>query len=83
MRDAAILRIFYSTGLRLAELSNLRYLPDDPEHNDVDIDQQVLRVMGKGGRMRLVNIGARSAKALDRYLRLRRSHPEPTSRGCG
>lgn len=48
LRDAAILRIFYATGLRLAELSNLRYLPDDPEHNDVDLDQQVLRVIGKG-----------------------------------
>ena len=31
VRDAAILRIFYSTGVRLAELANLRYLPDDPE----------------------------------------------------
>lgn len=68
VRDAAILRIFYSTGVRLAELANLRYLPDDPESNDVDLDQQVLRVLGKGGRQRLVNMGARSTKALDRYL---------------
>jgi integrase/recombinase XerC len=74
VRDAAILRIFYSTGVRLAELANLRYLPDDPEANDVDLDQQVLRVLGKGGRQRLVNMGARSTKALDRYLRLRRAH---------
>lgn len=38
VRDAAILRIFYSTGVRLAELATLRYLPADPEANDVDLD---------------------------------------------
>ncbi len=76
VRDAAILRIFYATGLRLAELSNLRWLPAEPERNDVNLDGQELRVVGKGGRMRLVSIGARSAKALDRYLRLRRAHAE-------
>ena len=79
VRDAAILRIFYSTGVRLAELATLRYLPADPEANDVDLDQQVLRVLGKGGRQRLVNMGARSTKALDRYLRLRRAHHDAHS----
>jgi site-specific recombinase XerD len=75
-RDAAILRIFYSTGLRLAELANLRFAPNDPETNDVDLDQQVLRVIrGKGGRQRLVNMGAKSTLALERYLRLRRASP--------
>lgn len=76
VRDAAILRIFYSTGIRLAELANLRYLPDEPERNDVDLDQQVLRVMGKAGRQRLVNMGTQSTRALDRYERLRRRHPD-------
>jgi site-specific recombinase XerD len=79
VRDNAILRIFYSTGVRLAELSTLRYLPADPESNDVDLDQQVLRVLGKGGRQRLVNMGVRSTKALDRYLRLRRAHHDAHS----
>ena len=69
------MRIFYSSGMRLAELANLRYAPDDPERNDLDLDQQVVRVMGEGGRERQVHIGAKSAKALDRYLQLRRSHP--------
>jgi site-specific recombinase XerD len=76
LRDAAILRIFYSTGIRLAELANLRYQPDQPERNDVDLDQQVLRVLGKGNRERLVNMGTRSTRALDRYLRLRRAHTD-------
>src|SRR5690606_35421120 len=48
VRDAAILRIFYATGLRLAELATLRYLPADPVRNDVDLDLGVLRVIGKG-----------------------------------
>jgi integrase/recombinase XerC len=76
VRDAAVLRIFYATGVRLAELANLRYRPDEPERNDVDLDQQVLRVIGKGNRMRLVNMGAKATKALDRYVRLRRTHPD-------
>jgi site-specific recombinase XerD len=76
VRDAAILRVFYSTGIRLAELANLRWVPADPERNDIDLDQQVLRVMGKGGRQRLVNMGTQSTRALDRYERLRRRHPE-------
>jgi integrase/recombinase XerC len=76
VRDAVILRVFYSTGIRLAELANLRWAPADPERNDVDLDQQVLRVMGKGGRQRLVNMGTQSTRALDRYERLRRRHPD-------
>ena len=76
VRDAAILRVFYSTGVRLAELANLRWAPADAERNDVDLDQQVLRVMGKGGRQRLVNMGTQSTRALDRYERLRRRHPD-------
>jgi site-specific recombinase XerD len=74
-RDAAILRLFYSTGVRLSELANLRYRPDDPTENDIDLDQQQVRVLGKGGRMRLVSTGAQTARALDRYLLLRRAHP--------
>jgi integrase/recombinase XerD len=76
VRDGVILRIFFSTGLRLAELANLRYNPAEPEANDVDLDQGVLRVMGKGGRQRLVNIGTQSSRALDRYERLRRRHSD-------
>lgn len=74
-RDAAIIRIFYSTGIRLAEMAQLRYLPDDPDNNDVDPTQQLLRVLGKGSRQRPVFISPKTGKALDRYIRLRRDHP--------
>lgn len=76
VRDAAILRLFYATGLRLAELANLRWLPDDPVRNDVDLDQGTLRVIGKGDRLRVVSMGVKTTRALDRYLRLRRHHPD-------
>jgi site-specific recombinase XerD len=74
-RDAAILRLFIDTGSRLAEVAGLRWAPDDPERNDVDLDQGQLRVLGKGGRMRLVAVGVKTVRALDRYLLARGRHP--------
>jgi site-specific recombinase XerD len=72
-RDAAIIRIFLDTGLRLAELANLRYDPR-AEAGDVDLDFRRLRVLGKGRRERLVAISARTVAAIDRYLRARARH---------
>ena len=66
-RDAAIIRVFYDTGARLAELVGMA-LPD------VDLDQRLITVTGKGQRIRLLPIGHRTVKALDRYLRLRPHH---------
>lgn len=73
-RDAAILRTFIGTGARLAEVTGLRWTPDNPETNDVDLDAQTLHVLGKGRRPRVVHMGTRGAKAVDRYLRLRSRH---------
>jgi site-specific recombinase XerD len=73
-RDLAIMRTFLATGARLSEIANLRYLPDDPANNDVDLDRRMLRVMGKGARERLVSLSASAVRALDRYERLRRGH---------
>lgn len=74
-RDAAIIRVFIDTGARLAEITNLRWNPDDEENNDVGLDEGVLRVLGKGRRARLLPIGPKAVKALDRYLRKRDLHP--------
>jgi site-specific recombinase XerC len=68
--------VFLDAGGRLAEISNLRYMPDDPENNDVDLDQGVLRMVGKGGRMRILPVGSKTVRALDRYLRKRAQHPD-------
>jgi len=63
-RDMAIIRILIDTGLRRSEMAGLA-LPD------VDMDDQTLRVVGKGGRVRLVPFGRKAARDLDRYLRVR------------
>ncbi|MDA0364884.1 MAG: tyrosine-type recombinase/integrase, partial [Chloroflexi bacterium] len=74
-RDAALLRVFIDTGARRGEVTNLRYNPGDDTENDVDLDQGALRVLGKGRRERILPIGARTVKALDRYGRVRAEHP--------
>src|SRR5262249_25157605 len=70
-RDQAILRLFIDTGARRDEIASLRWRPGDPARNDVDLDQGVVRVLGKGSRERLLPLGAKTIKALDRYLRAR------------
>lgn len=66
-RDLAILRLFVDTGMRLSELAGLAV-------DDVDLDDQVAVVMGKGRRGRACPFGAKTTQAIDRYLRIRRSH---------
>jgi site-specific recombinase XerD len=65
-RDTAIVRTFIDTGARLSEVANLRL-------ENVDLDDQTLTVLGKGERVRVLPIGAKTVKAIDRYLRVRRS----------
>jgi integrase/recombinase XerD len=61
LRDRAILEMLYATGLRVSELASLEL--DEIRHGDN------LRVRGKGGRHRVVPIGAQARRALDRYLK--------------
>lgn len=69
-RDAAIVRVFIDTGARLSEVAGLRV-------EDVDLDQlTLLLIQTKGRAPRFVGIGNRTAKALDRYVRVRRAHPD-------
>ncbi|MFY1595589.1 tyrosine-type recombinase/integrase [Micromonospora sp. WMMD737] len=66
-RDAAILRLFASTGCRLAELTNL-------DIHSIDVAKRTAEVVGKGGKERVVKYDAKTALALDRYLRKRGEH---------
>ena len=75
-RDLAILRVLLDTGMRRGELVGLRHSPDDPLNNDVELVQGVLRVVGKGRRERVVSVGRKAVRTLDRYLRVRRAHPD-------
>lgn len=63
-RDAAILELFYSTGIRLSELINLRL-------GSIDFRAGTLRVTGKGSKDRIVPFGRPANTALRRYLECR------------
>jgi site-specific recombinase XerD len=70
-RDTALIRCFIDTGARLSEITNLRLNLQDDSVNDVDLDQGILRVIGKGSRERVLAIGRKTVRALDRYIRVR------------
>ena len=60
-RDRAILELFYASGLRLSELAGL-------DLEDVNLSARMVRVLGKGGRERLVPFNSSTAAAIKRYL---------------
>ena len=74
-RDCAIIRLFLDTGMRLEGLSGLRYRADDPEFSDVDLTSRVARITAKGRRELVLPIGAKTARDIDRYIRVRAAHP--------
>ncbi len=75
-RDAAIIRVFIDTGARLSEITNLRWHPTDASLSDVELDQGILRVLGKGRRERVLAVGKKTVRALDRYIRKRDIHKD-------
>jgi integrase/recombinase XerC len=60
-RDVAILELLYASGLRVSELTGLAV-------GDVDADAMTVRVLGKGGKERVVPFGRAAARALEAYL---------------
>jgi integrase/recombinase XerC len=56
-RDRALLELFYSSGLRLSELCGLRW-------RDLDLDEGMARVRGKGDKTRVVPVGSHALAAL-------------------
>ena len=59
-RDAAVLELFYSTGMRLAELAGLDVV-------DLDSYSETVRVFGKGNKERLCPVGSHAMAAVQRY----------------
>jgi integrase/recombinase XerC len=57
VRDRAMLELFYSSGLRLSELTGLRWL-------DLNLDAGEVRVLGKGSKTRIVPVGRHAIAAL-------------------
>lgn len=64
LRDRAILEVFYSSGVRVSELVGL-------DLADLNLEQQVLRVRGKGGKTRLAVLGGQARQSLIAYLEQR------------
>jgi len=64
IRDKAIMELFYSSGLRLSELTNL-------DLDSIDLAEQTLRAIGKGNKTRILPIGTKAAEALTRWLKQR------------
>lgn len=63
-RDRAMLEVLYSSGIRVSELVEL-------DMADLDLQEGVLRVKGKGRKDRLTPIGSQAIKALQRYFEWR------------
>lgn len=64
IRDRAILELLYASGLRVSELVGL-------DKNQLDFNQNVIRVIGKGDKERLVPVGTKAQDALKKYMELR------------
>lgn len=67
LRDRAILELFYSCGLRLSELINLK-----PEQ--IDFKRNLVKVKGKGSKERIVPVGLHAIQAIQTYLLRRESY---------
>jgi integrase/recombinase XerC len=73
-RDRAILELFYASGLRLSELANL-------DVDDVNLRARMARVLGKGGKERMVPFNGSTATAIREYLPDREQIVRPAAAG--
>jgi integrase/recombinase XerC len=69
-RDRAILELFYASGLRLSELVGI-------DADDIDLASRRVRVLGKGGKERIVPFNQSAAKAVREYLKDRHQLTQP------
>jgi integrase/recombinase XerD len=79
LRDRAMLETLYATGLRVSELVALKTF-------EVNLDANVVRVMGKGSKERLVPLGEEAADWLSKYINTRKGGSDAlflTGRGAG
>jgi len=64
-RDAAVLELLYSTGMRRGELVQLNT-------DDIDAYERTVKVVGKGNKQRILPFGKKAHQALERYLTVRK-----------
>src|SRR2546423_4370537 len=61
LRDRAMIELLYASGLRISELANARL-------ENFNAEERILRVTGKGNKMRLVPVGTKACEAIAAYL---------------
>ena len=69
LRDRAMLELFYSSGLRLAELVG-------SNKSDLSFDDNSMKVRGKGNRERVLPVGSRAVAAIKTWLEIREQPPK-------
>ena len=74
LRDRALVELLYGAGLRVSEATGLH-------RRSVDLDERIVRALGKGSKERLVPLGRPAADALRRYIALRPPAPRPPRPG--
>lgn len=70
IRDRAILETLYSTGIRVSELCGMNI-------DDIDFANETIKVLGKGGKFRIVPFGKKARSALENYLNIRKNFDSP------
>jgi integrase/recombinase XerC len=72
VRDVAIFELFYSSGLRLSELSNI-------EFSNINFNECMLRITGKGNKTRIVPIGSKAVTAINLWVDIRKKYSKDSS----
>ena len=67
LRDKAMLELMYATGVRISELINLQY-------TNIDLTRSLIKVMGKGGKERMIPFGDNASSWLIEYIEYRRKN---------
>jgi site-specific recombinase XerD len=75
VRDRALLRLMLDTGARRAEIARLRWVPDDPSIDDLNLDERVMNTIGKGKKVISIGLGKTTVADLDDYIYMRQRHP--------
>jgi integrase/recombinase XerC len=73
LRDRAILELLYASGLRVSELVGLN-------EDEIDMQQETVRVLGKGNKERIVPFGSFAARALEQYFAQKQAEPDDKGR---
>ncbi|MDA9181267.1 tyrosine recombinase XerC [Gammaproteobacteria bacterium] len=72
VRDVAIFELFYSSGLRLSELSTI-------EFSNINFNESMLRITGKGNKTRIVPIGSKAVTAINLWVDIRKKYSKDPS----